>query len=167
MSFDMVVILVLSSIVFFPNSLRLFTSFIKIKLQSVNIICLCSFLFSLSIKDYLYEQHLAIQTLIHTEKKKKYRERRGQKMSFSVGRLESKACSNIFEFLRHFTRRSIQTFGNHFLFINIQMIVLFAKITIENILNKTTNISFLSSSPPPSHLDRIIIRSKCQMITSN
>ena len=48
--------------------------------------------------------------------------------------LESEPCSNIFQFLGHFARCSIQPFGDHFAFVQIQIIVLLAQVAVENIL---------------------------------
>ena len=119
-------------------------------------VCVCVRVFFSESKITYMNNIYQIQTLIHNEKKKKKRDKRQEENLFSFvvyGRLESKACSNIFKFLRYFACCSIQTFGNHFLFIDIEMIILFTKITIEYILNKQPFVySTLSLSSSHHHV---------------
>lgn len=101
-------------------------------------------------KDYLYkeererERKKQTNTLIQNEKKKTKTKQTTNRehvddlpfrtVSIMVDWLESEPCPNIFQFLGHFARCSIQPFGDHFAFVQIQIIVLLAKVAVENIL---------------------------------
>ena len=63
-----------------------------------------------------------------------------------VAASERKARAKIFEFLRYFAGRPVETFSDHLLFGQLEMIVLFAEIAIDNVLKNTTTVRVTASS---------------------